>query len=239
MRNFNGIALSGQENQSINGTQFDSNQWVSASFHAFFGDAQGTGTFKLQVSNDTGAQGSGYAAAQDSYAATNWVDIPSQTAAVTTGTSAILTVPNMSYRWIRAVWAATGLGIQTIVVHADVSGSLNSKYFLLNSANAGTGYYVWFNVNSAGVDPMIAGRTGVPVALATNDSAATVGTALTAAIDGLANFIATGTTTVTVTNSASGPFTPITDGAAPTGFTFTVTGGGGSTITINCNALSI
>lgn len=239
MRNLNCLALSGSENQTINGTQLDSNQWVSASFQAYFADAQGTGTFKLQASNDTGAQGFGYAAQMEGFTATHWSDIPNQTSNITSGTSAILTIANMSYRWIRAVWTATGTGIQTIGTVADVAGSLNSKYFLLNSANAGTGYYVWMNVNGAGVDPLIAGRTGVPIVLATNANAATVGTAIASAIDALANFIATGTTTVTVTNSASGPFTPMSDGAPPTGFTFAVTGGGSGAITVNVNALSM
>lgn len=37
-------------------------------------------------------------------------------------------------------------------------------------------FYVWYNVASAGTDPMIAGRTGIEVAIDTTDSAATVAT---------------------------------------------------------------
>lgn len=239
MRNLNYSALTGQDSLSINGTQFDSNQWVSASFHAYFGDTQATGTFKLQASNDTGAQGSGYATPQDGFTVTNWVDIPGKSAVIASGSAALLTIEQVSYRWVRAAWTNTGTGVQTVVVTGDTSGSLNSKYFLLNSANGGTGYYVWFNVSSGGVDPAIAGRTGVQVAIATNDTAATVGTALQVTVDALTNFIATGTTTVTITNSASGPFTPISDGTAPTGFTFAVTGGGSTTINVNLSVLSV
>lgn len=235
MRNVNCSALSALDNLTTNGSQIDANQLVSASFHAYFGDATAAGTFKLQASNDI---------CNDRYqaqifVATNWVDLPNQTAAITSGSSAILTITSSSYRWLRAVYTATAAGVQTIAVHADVAGSLNSKYFLLNSANAGTGYYVWFNVSSGGVDPMVAGRTGVEVDIATDDTAGTVGTALAAAVDALVNFVATGTTTVTVTNAATGPWVAITDGAAPTLFTFAKTGGGTTSVNVNLNALSV
>jgi hypothetical protein len=41
----------------------------------------------------------------------------------------------------------------TITCVADVSGSLNSKYFKLPLPFPNGGAYVWFNVNSAGIDP--------------------------------------------------------------------------------------
>lgn len=119
-------------------------------------------------------------------------------------------------------------GIQTIGLVADSSGSLNSKYFLLEDANGVHKYYVWFNINSAGVDPAVPGRTGVPIIGATNASAATLGAAVATAIAGLNStnsFTTSGTSTVTVTNKATGGFTPMTDGTATTGFTFTVTAG--------------
>lgn len=237
MRNVNLNIISAQENQVTNSNAIDTNQIVSLSAVSYCGDSQGTGTLKLQASNDPAPARN--MVAIDGFTPTNWVDIPNQSAAVTAGASACLTIAQCVYRWVRAVWTATGLGIQTVTPVADSSGSLNSKYFLLNSANAGTNYYVWLNVNSAGVDPLIAGRTGVPIAVATNATAGTIGTAIATAVDALANFIATGTTTVTITNSATGPFTPITDGAAPTGFAFAVTGGGNSTVNVNFNALSL
>lgn len=236
MRNVNINVASALANANISGSQVDANQLVSASFHAYFSNSQGAGTFKLQASNDIAPARN--MTAIDGFTVTNWVDIPNQSANITSGTSALLTLSVCTYRWIRPTWTSTATGIQTIGVLADVAGSLQSKYFLLNSANGGTGYYVWFNVSSGGVDPAIAGRTGVPVAISTGDSAAAVGTALASAVDALANFIATGTTTVTVTNSASGPFTAMSDGAAPTGFTFTTTVGGG-TMTVNMDALSV
>lgn len=65
----------------------------------------------------------------------------------------------------------------TVQTVADIAGSLNSKYFEFYSANNATHYYIWYNVNSAGVDPAIAGATGVMVALATGATATTVATA--------------------------------------------------------------
>lgn len=170
------------------------------------------GTFKLQACNDLPSP----------LSPANWVDISGATVSVAGAGSYLVPYTSVSYQWTRAVFVTTKIGVQTIVVRADVAGNLNNKYFYLNSANSGVGYYVWFNVNGAGVDPAIAGRTGVPVAIATGAIAADVGAAVTTAVTALAEFDAAGTTTVTVTNSAGGPFTPMSD-AGLTGFTFAVT----------------
>ncbi len=103
-----------------------------------------------------------------------------------------------------------------------LASNLNNTYFYLNSANGGTLYAVYMNVDAIGTAPVIAGYTSLSVPFASGSSAGTVGTALTTAVDALANFVATGTTTVTITNSASGPFVAISDTGA-TGFTFAVT----------------
>lgn len=120
-------------------------------------------------------------------------------------------------------------GAQTIAFAADVSGNLNNTYFLLNDEQ-GNGYYVWFNINSAGTDPAIAGRTGVQVAGATNASAVTLGGVakpLIIALNGGNSFSVSGTSTLTITNLIAGPFNPAVDGAVPTSFVFTVTAGAG------------
>jgi len=136
----------------------------------------------------------------------------------------------------------SNIGIQTIGLVADVSGSLNNTYFLLNDANNVHKYYVWFNINSAGTDPAIPGRTGVPITGATNASAATLGGAVATAIAALNStnsFTTSGTTTVTVTNKVAGPSTAMVDGAAPTGFTFTQTAGlGAQTVALNLRPAS-
>lgn len=110
--------------------------------------------------------------------------------------------------------------VTSITCTADVSGSLNNKYFLINSALDAIGYYVWFNVNSLGVDPAVSGRTAVPITLATNATAAQVATAVAAALDALAAFVSTSSgAVVTVTNASTGS---TTDASAGTATTFTV-----------------
>lgn len=369
MKNVNCIALSGSDNQNGSGAGIDSNQLVSASFQAVFGDAQAAGTFKLQASNDK--YNARYNYPEGNFTPTNWTDIPNQSATIASGASALLTIPNMCYRWIRATYTSTATGAQTIAPIADtgvleafivtapstaaatqadyivISGTtgvktalwldidaagtvptgaayvaatnkikvsiitggtatangtilqaaaastvgytavdnmdgtvtytqtlvgpctaparhnaddsgngsfvisaptlgvvsnLNSTYFLLQDEASVHSYYVWMNVNSQGVDPLIAGRTAVPIAIAAGASAATIGTALASAIAALNSsnsFTTSGTTTVTVTNKTAGPFVPMTDGTAPTHFTFAVTAGGSSTIVVNMNALSL
>lgn len=235
MRNVNCNVLSASDNASTNGDKVDANQLVSASFHCFFGDSTAKGVFKLQASNDI---------CNDRYQAANftpshWVDIPSQSANIVSGTSALLTIANCTYRWLRAVFTNNAAGVQTITPVADSSGSLNSKYFLISAGNSGTNYYVWFDVGGTGTDPLVPGKTGVHITIAANDSAATIGAAIVTALNGLAGtpFSAAGTTTVTVTNTAAGPFTAASD--FNTGFAFAVTTGGTSTVTVNMNALSI
>lgn len=114
--------------------------------------------------------------------------------------------------------------VNSITAVADVTGSLNSKWFKLDSAYDRRLYYVWYDVNSAGVDPAVSGRTGVKVSVATNATAGAVGTATAAALDALADFSASSTTgTMTITNATGGPSTDAAEGTAPTGFTFAVT----------------
>jgi hypothetical protein len=111
----------------------------------------------------------------------------------------------------------------TILCVADVSGSLNNKYFLMASAYDRRLYYVWYDVNSAGVDPAVANRTGVKISLATNATAAQVATATALALDALADFVSTAATaTVTYTQATGGVATDTADGNT-TGFTFTTT----------------
>lgn len=119
MRNLCSTVLSALSSANTNGTQIDSNQLVSASFHIFFSDTSAAGTFKLQASNDPCAFGN---IAKD-FTVTNWVDIPSQTATISSGASAILTVPNMTYRWIRAVYANTAMTpIGNVTVNINALG---------------------------------------------------------------------------------------------------------------------
>lgn len=111
--------------------------------------------------------------------------------------------------------------VSTVETVADVASSLNNKYFTLrNGANAL--FHVWFDVNSAGADPAPAGSTGIEVDLGVGDTAAQVASAIQAAVDAHASFVATvSNTTVTITNAATGYADDIAD--VNTGFTFAVT----------------
>jgi hypothetical protein len=112
----------------------------------------------------------------------------------------------------------------TVQCVADVAGSLNDTFFVLNSALDETVYHVWLNVNSAGTYAPSGGETPVEVAVATGASADTVAAAVSAAIDALADFSASVVTdTVTITNAADGETADVADGSAATGFTFAVT----------------
>jgi hypothetical protein len=114
----------------------------------------------------------------------------------------------------------------TVQCVADVSSSLNNKYITFSSTTAD--FYAWFNVGAAGVDPAIAGKTAIVVAIAVNASAATIAAALSAAINANANFHAhislCGSGKVVVQVLLAGQATDAADGlmSASTGFTVTV-----------------
>ena len=133
---------------------------------------------------------------------------------------------NIKIEPVNAFW-----GNQTtdkVLFVADVAGSLNSKYFDisgLTNAQVVTNYYVWFNINAAGADPTIAGKTGIEVAGATGASAATLAAAAQALIDAKADLNCVvdpdSTATLVIEAKGMGASTAAADGAAPTAFTFT------------------
>jgi hypothetical protein len=235
MKNFNKNVLSALDSSNTNGSQIDFGQVVSASFHAYFGDTNAAGTFKLQASNDVCTTNN-----LPNFTVTNWVDIPTQTASVASGASALLTLANNAYKWVRAIYTTTAAGVQTIAVTADTAGSLSGKYFLISGGGtSGISYYVWLD-NGSGVDPAVPGLTGIQVTYSNNDSAATIGAAIAtalAAVHSSNDFTTSGTTTVTVTNKVAGPF--VRASAGTSGFTVTTTAGGTSTINVNMNILSV
>lgn len=109
----------------------------------------------------------------------------------------------------------------------DIAGSLNNKYFLLNSENDTTEYYVWYNVNAAGIDPSLAGKTGIAVPLATGATANTVASTTSSTINSNPDFTATNPSgnEVQIVNVNGGKTTDIVDAVLPnnTGFSFEVT----------------
>lgn len=115
MRYVNCNVLSGVDTSSQTGSKVDANQLVAASFAIRFGDAGANGTFKIQASNDPTPDG--YLAS--TFTPTNWVDIPNQSASITSGASALLTISNMCYRWVRAVYTRSSGGSSTVNVDMD------------------------------------------------------------------------------------------------------------------------
>lgn len=115
MRNTCITILSADDSVNQIGTKFDANQLVSASFIASFGDATAAGTVKIQVSNDPPVGSSNLV---KDFTPTNWVD-SGQSATITSGTSAALLIPNMSYRWLRAVWTNSSGGSTLITVNMN------------------------------------------------------------------------------------------------------------------------
>lgn len=125
-----------------------------------------------------------------------------------------------------AVTANPVQNIDNIATAADSSGSLNSTFFKFNSTGNLQGFYVWYNINSAGVDPAPAGLTGIAVTGATNVTANTLATATRAAITAntaAASYLTVSgaTNNVILTQTNPGQLTTASDGTAPTGFTFT------------------
>lgn len=159
-----------------------------------------------------------------------------------TGANATVGITNKAAGVVSdTVDGAAPTGFNFVTNTQGVASNLNNKYFLLSSQGSPTvNYYVWFSVDAIGTDPLIAGKTAVPIAISSGSTAGTVGTAIASAIDALTTFAASGTTTVTVTASTTGgTFTPMSDGTAATGFTFAVTTGSTGAISVTYNALSV
>lgn len=111
--------------------------------------------------------------------------------------------------------------VEEIICVADVSSSLNNKYFTFVDS-AGAKHYAWFNVASGGVDPAPAGGwTGHAVAISANASATAVASALAAVLTAVTGFDSSSSGyTVTLTHTAVGYAQPARD--INTGFAFSV-----------------
>jgi len=117
--------------------------------------------------------------------------------------------------------------IQTITTVADVAGSLNSKYFTINSANNTTKYYYYFT-NGSGIDPAPAGYVlGSSISFTNNDSANAIASHIVLALQQNSDFIATANNpVVTVYNAAVGICAAAANGTASPGFSYVVTTAG-------------
>ncbi len=121
--------------------------------------------------------------------------------------------------------------ISDVTLAGDTSGSRNNTYWTFNTAGDLYSYYVWYNINAAGTDPAVSGKTGIEVAGATGASATTLATATRAAIlaSGAASYVAVSgaTTHVIVSNKSLGQCTNAANGAggSSAGATFSITQG--------------
>jgi len=116
-----------------------------------------------------------------------------------------------------------------VVFVDDSSGSLNSKYFLINSANNVDKYYVWYSVGGSGVDPAILGRTGLVVPLVSNDPASIVALGTKIILDATDNFdIKNLISSLLIENVDYGDTDNTVDGDS--GFTFTTKAVGSSVL---------
>ncbi|PXA05145.1 hypothetical protein DDZ13_04070 [Coraliomargarita sinensis] len=127
-------------------------------------------------------------------------------------------------------WRGTG-ETSTIQAVADVSGSLDGKYFTLHDG-LGT-VAVWFDVDNSGTaipsGASAADRAIEISSVVTGDAATSVAAAIGAALDFDAGFTASvSTDTVTVASDTGGDRTDISDG--DTGFTFAVAQQGSSSV---------
>lgn len=173
------------------------------------------GTLKLQVSDDAVKADNLFS----NQVFTNWSDLGSSTSITTNGVT-LIAQQDMCYRALRVTYTNAFLQVATIVAVPDVAGSLQSTYFYASSKTAN--YYFWMNVSSGGVDPAIAGKTGIEVDIATGDTAATIGAAIRAAAAAKGWTVTGASATAILTDSVGGAVLLASD-AGLTGFTITNT----------------
>lgn len=116
MRKVNVNIISAPSNASITSGKIDANQLVSVSFLANFTNGDEAGTVKIQGSNDMNVDQ--YQPGTDT--PINWCDIPTQSAAITAGASALLTINQCCYRWLRVVYTRTSGGAANKVINVNM-----------------------------------------------------------------------------------------------------------------------
>lgn len=127
---------------------------------------------------------------------------------------------------------APSANVTDATLAADTAGSRNNTYFIFYTAGNLRGYYVWFNINSAGTDPAVSGLTGIEVAGATGASASTLGglarTAIAASSAASYVTISGATSHVIISQLNPGTLTAVANGAggSSAGATFSVTAAG-------------
>lgn len=113
MRQAQVLILSGSDAASVNGSKFDVNQAVSASFQIIISDTDLDGTIKLQFSNEICTPQTD----RINFVPSNWQDIPNTSVTITSGVPAsAIVIPNMCFSYIRASLTQTTPGTGTIQV---------------------------------------------------------------------------------------------------------------------------
>jgi len=102
-----------------------------------------------------------------------------------------------------------------------------SSYFVIHSAYDAEQYVIWYNKDTLGVQPIVAGTTAyIPVAITTGDTATQVRDATISAINGAGSVETTASIyssdTLSLVNDFAGPATDIADGTTATTFQFTI-----------------
>jgi hypothetical protein len=119
--------------------------------------------------------------------------------------------------------------ITDVTCAADTAGSRNNTYWTFYTAGDLYGYYVWYNINSAGTDPAVSGLTGIEVAGATGATASTLAGASRTAIAAAVPYVSVSgaTSHVIITNKSPGQSTNAANGAggSSAGASFSITQG--------------
>ena len=149
-----------------------------------------------------------------------------------------MSVQNIAIVPVKAYWGEDRPQIESVVIN-KTGLVLQNKYFILEDA-LGVGYYVWFNVDGLGVDPAVAGRTGIEVAILSTDTVVQIATKVSTAInaDAPTSFTATSASSkVTVTHVNDGYANKAHDAFEllnQTGFKFAVEQLGSEVLELGC-----
>lgn len=93
----------------------DVNQAVSASFQFATTDLTAEGTLKIQASNDNPGPSGNFM--NSSFVPPNWADVPNATSTIVLGVGPMIVIPNMCFRYVRAVFTRTaGAGSFSILL---------------------------------------------------------------------------------------------------------------------------
>jgi len=132
-----------------------------------------------------------------------------------------------------AVEETADVEVTDFTCRAEGAGYLGGRYFRLSSPTVD--YYAWYNTDGGSTDPSAAnaGRTGIPIPIASGDTDVIVATKTAAALSGVGggavfNAFKRTTTVVEVRNLATGTATNATAGNIALPFSYTLLQDGGT-----------